>query len=249
MKPIVCMACGTRFAIDDLTKADNDALRGQHYYDNFTEELHMLRRVHDYFRRFPSEEARYEKMEDDFLAIRFTSSIKHALTSLRTRLFGERTIAPDDIEVVEYLNHHHVKLEGRMQFVSEKVAQYESDAKSVACPHCQEGYLSVPPDSWDEFTSASNITFYWAGRSSFLPDGKLVMRATGWSSERHWNGDACFAPDHPDYSLWCHLRERFLTTKPECRFISSKQLPAFRQAFQEKQTTYDIPLDNQNYLP
>ena len=59
-KPVLCRACGTQFSAHELTKEDCNVLHDQHYYQEFTEELRMLRKVEDYFLRYPHALERFQ---------------------------------------------------------------------------------------------------------------------------------------------------------------------------------------------
>src|SRR5262245_39716504 len=58
MDPVVCSSCGARFPVNGLTEEDYRALQDQHYFQEFAEELRMLRRVQEYYRRHPEAEGR-----------------------------------------------------------------------------------------------------------------------------------------------------------------------------------------------
>jgi hypothetical protein len=56
MDPVVCGSCGTRLPVSSLTEDDYRALHDQHHYQGFAEELRMLLKVQEYYRRHPDAE-------------------------------------------------------------------------------------------------------------------------------------------------------------------------------------------------
>ena len=80
--------------------------------------------------------------------------------------------------------------------------------------------------------------FYYPGMSSFTSDGALVMRASGYEADCHWSGQHRVAPDHPDFALWCWLREGFRSASCGATpFCTEADLPMARQEYQRQHAT------------
>ena len=109
-----------------FTEDDYGALQDQHYYAQFAEELRMLQKVNDYYRRHPEAERRpwYN-----------SSSV---------------TFPADDAEVVEYLKHHVFSLGPRRQFVCERLSYLRSSLRLVLCPSCKSGQLKLDAKHWED---------------------------------------------------------------------------------------------------
>jgi hypothetical protein len=114
MDPVDCDSCGARFPVSGLTEDDCQALDDQHYYEGFAEELRILRKVQEYYRRHPDSEGRIKanlarllESDDPELMQRLWAGVP----------FDEIELPPpylpaawaggeEDREVVEYLRHN-----------------------------------------------------------------------------------------------------------------------------------------------
>jgi len=75
----------------------------------------------------------------------------------------------------------------------------------------------------------TDVTFFHPGSSWFEADGTLVMGVSRYSSSWRESGVDRFAPDHPDYRMWCSFANAFKASPPSIPFISSEQLDAIRE--------------------
>src|SRR5262249_7413490 len=143
------------FPVSGLTEDDCRALHGQHYYQRFAEELRMLRKVQEYYRRQPDSEGRIKP--------HFARLLESDDSEVKERLcagvpFDEIELPPEplpaasaggeeDREFVDYLRHNHFSLSPRLEFVSQEVARLQGSVGAVACPQCRVGRLHVPPEN------------------------------------------------------------------------------------------------------
>ncbi|MEX2122245.1 MAG: hypothetical protein WD847_21880 [Pirellulales bacterium] len=231
MDPVVCDSCGSRFSVKDLTEDHYGALDDQHYYQEFAEELRMLLKVKQFYRRHPEAEGRIRPhfqrvLESDDPEVMESLCAGRPLDEIE--LPPEElplALAEDEAEVVEYLRHNGFSLGPRMRFVSEEVARLAGCVRFVACPRCEMGRLHVPPENWDEFSARNEITWFRPHWHSFDSDGALHVRTSGWEGDSHWTGKTTITPDAPDYAFWCWLvaQERFH------RLVNVDELPALRE--------------------
>ena len=92
-----------------------------------------------------------------------------------------------------------------------------------------------PPGPPAEQVTSSSVTYYYPGVSSFEPDGTLVVRASGYTSESHWSGARRIPPGDVDYKLWCHLRDSYRVAQPGRKpYISADDIRAIRQIFENR---------------
>ena len=133
-KPITCDSCKSVLRVDALSDREYRLLQDRHYYDNFKDELTMLLRVQNLYRRHPEIES---IAADTFLARLFGE----AEPTYETALLAE--LADSDFEILEYLRDHAFTLLPRIQFVSERLAQLGLAVQPVACPVCKSGKLQL----------------------------------------------------------------------------------------------------------
>lgn len=67
MNPIACDSCEARFPVNALAEADQRSLYDQHYHQEFAEELRMLRKVQEYYRRHPLEDGKTDSEVVEYL--------------------------------------------------------------------------------------------------------------------------------------------------------------------------------------
>lgn len=233
MDPIVCNSCGARFSVDSLTQDDIQSLDDQHSYEELSDELRMLRRVQEYYRRHPDAEGRIKPhvdrllhsddpgVREQFLAgVPFNEIELPPVQLPKTWLAGE-----EDLEVVEYLQCHSFSLGPRLEFVSDDVERLRESVGKVSCSQCPTGQLRVPAEDWYEFNARETITWYWPDWHSFDDDGTLHIKASGWHTRTHWTGRQDIDPANPDYEFWCWLVDQ----EEYHRLVEEKELQTIRE--------------------
>jgi hypothetical protein len=246
MDPVVCDSCGVHFPVNALTEDDYRALHDQHYYQGFAEELRMLLKVQEYYRRHPEAEGRIKPhfvrlLESDEPEVmeRLYTGVPFDQTDLPSEQLPAAWVdVKDDWEVVEYLHHHQFALNPRLEFVSQEVARLKGSVGAVRCPRCQEGRLHVPPEDWDEFTADDAITWYWPEWQSVDSDGTLHVKVSGWQGGSHWNGEKAVSPDKPEYHFW----RWFVAQKEYHRLVEESELPSiWEEWFRRTSRSTDRP--------
>ncbi|HZU38906.1 MAG TPA: hypothetical protein VFA18_23465, partial [Gemmataceae bacterium] len=140
-----------------MTKGDHDALYNQHYYEVFSEELRMLLKVQQYFRRHPDAKG--------CITPHFARVLASDEWEVREQLlagvpFDEIELPPEqlpstwrhtreDAEVLEYLHTNHFALEPRLKFVVEEVERLIRSERTARCSCCHDGLVRVAPEDWD----------------------------------------------------------------------------------------------------
>jgi hypothetical protein len=238
MNPVVCDSCGARFPVSVLTEDDCRTLHDQHYYQGFAEELRMLRKVQEYYRRHPDAEGRIKPHFARLLESDNPEAIERLCAGIP---FDQIELPPEqlpvasvggeeDREVVEYLLHNDFSLGPRLEFVSQEVARLQGSVRAVSCPWCRVGRLHVPPEDWDKFTAGNAITWYWPGWHSVDADGTLHVKASGWQGDSHWTGEQAFSPAEPEYDFW-----RWLVAQKEYhRNVEESELPAIEEEWSRR---------------
>jgi hypothetical protein len=233
MDPIVCNSCGARFPAKGLTEDDRRVMHDQHYYQKFAEELRMLRKVQEYYRRHPEAEGRIKPhfvrllgSDDPEVRERMYAGVPFDQIELPVEQLPAAWVSgEEDQEVVEYLRRSHFSLGQRLEFVSKEVSRIQGSVGTVSCPQCQVGWLHVSPEDWDEFTASDAISWYrphWHGLDT---DGTLHVKASGWQGGSHWTGELAIKPAQPDYKFW-----RWLVAQKEYhRLVEESELPAIRE--------------------
>jgi hypothetical protein len=234
MDPIVCSSCGARFPVNGLAEDDSRALEDLHHSREFAEELRMLLKVKEFYRRHKEAEGRIRP--------HFMRVLESKDPGVRERLcagvpFDQIDLPPEslpvawvereeDREVVEYLQDHEFALGRRLEFVSGELGRLKGSVRAVPCPRCQEGRLHIPPGEWDNFiTAGDSITWYWPGWGGFDTHGVLHVKASGWQGRSHWTGEIAIEPEKPEYEFWCW----FVAQKEYHRLVEEKELPAIRE--------------------
>jgi hypothetical protein len=120
--------------VDALSDDKYRLLQDQHYYNKFKDELRMLLRVQNLYRRHPEIET---IAADAFLARLFGEAEPAYETALLAKL------ADSDFEILQYLRDHGFALRPRIQFVSKRLAQLGQAIPPVACPVCKSGKLQL----------------------------------------------------------------------------------------------------------
>ena len=120
MDPVVCGSCGARFHVSGLTEDDRRALHDQHDYQGFAEELRMLRRVQEYYRRHPDTEGRIKphfarllESDDPEVKERLLAGVPFDQIELPPEQLTAAVGGEEDWEVVEYLRHNSFSLRPR----------------------------------------------------------------------------------------------------------------------------------------
>lgn len=154
--PVVCVSCDARIAIEQISEDEYQALIDVYYWQKFGEELRMLLRVGDFYKRHPNAEG---KIKPHFASL-FDSDDPEVIEQLCSgKPFDQIGLPPEplpspteslvtDGEVIEYLRHHAFSLGPRLKFVREKVGRLEGNLVPVSCPSCRSGWLRLDPDNW-----------------------------------------------------------------------------------------------------
>ena len=138
-KPVICDSCKSSLRVDALSHLEYWMLQDQHYYDVFQDELRMLLRVQNLYRRHPEIEA---IGADIFEARLFEKAEPSYNTALLARL------ADSDFEILEYLRDNTFSLLPRLQFVRERMAGLGPRVGPVSCPICKVGKLQLDSTVW-----------------------------------------------------------------------------------------------------
>ena len=120
--------------VDALSDVEYRLLRNQHYYDLFKDELTMLRRVQNLYRRHPQIEA----TAADIFQARLFEKVE---PSYNATLLSQ--LADSDFEILQYLRDHAFALLPRIEFVTKRLAQLGPGIQPVACPVCKSGKLQL----------------------------------------------------------------------------------------------------------
>jgi hypothetical protein len=233
MDPVVCDSCGGRFPVNGLTEDDRCALQDHHRYQEFAEELRMLRKVQDYYGRHPNAEGRIKphctrllESRDPEVLERLCAGIPMDQIGLPPEQLPEAWVCgQEDREVVEYLRHNDFSLGPRLKFVSQEVVRLQGSVRAVLCPRCQAGRLQVAAEDWDEFTARDAIVWHWPHWHSLDTDGTLHVKASGWQGGDHWTGEQAIGRAEPEYDFW-----RWLVAQREYhRLVEESELPAIRE--------------------
>lgn len=152
--PAVCGSCGHRMPFERITERCYDVLLDAYYHQQFGDELRMLNKVADFYRRNPASAGAIQPH-----AMRVLHSPD---PRVRKKLFENVPLAqielppprepavpsehPDDREVIEYLRSHSFKLEPRLQFVTEQVERTKRAVDQVSCPRCGTGRMRLLSD-------------------------------------------------------------------------------------------------------
>jgi hypothetical protein len=152
--PAACGSCGHRLPFERIAEQFYGVLLEAYYFQHFSEELRMLNKVADFYRRNPSSEGAIQPH-----AMRVLQSRD---PKVRKKLFENVPVAqiklppareppleaqhPDDQEVIEYLRHNSFNLGGRLQFVTEQVERTKGAVDQVSCPRCRAGRMRLLSD-------------------------------------------------------------------------------------------------------
>jgi hypothetical protein len=235
MDPVVCDSCGARFPIKDLTVNDCLAIQDQHVYQELAEELRMLLKVQDYYKRHPNAKGRIKPhfirlvdSNDPAVKKRFWDGVPFDEIELPPEVLSKSSVeTSEDLQVVKFLRHHHFALAPRIEFVSQHVVRLKGSVRAVSCPRCQAGRPHVPPDHWDDFTLGNAITWYWPDWHSIDADGTLRVKASGYDGDSHWSGEQTITPAESDYEFW-----RWLVAQKEYhRLVEDSELSAIREVW------------------
>jgi hypothetical protein len=237
MDPVLCGSCGARFPVKDLTEDDYRLLREQYYYHKFAEELKMLLKVQEYYRRHPEAEGQTKTYIDRLLESDDPEVIEKLCTGVP---FDQIELPPEQPPVAsadmsEYpswccMYPTTSALGPRMSFVSQEVARLEDSVGAVPCPRCNVGRLYVPSENWNEFTARDAITWYWPEWYGLDGDGTLHVKSSGWQGEEHWTGETTINPDRADYDFWRWL----VVQKKYHRLVDKTELPAIRDEWSRR---------------
>ena len=241
MDPVLCNSCGYCFPSSRFTEDERQALLDRHYLEEFTEELRMLQRVQDFYRRHPEADGTIKSDFDRLLTSQdvevqeqlFAGVPFNEIAPPSEELPAAFTETYDNAGVIEYLRHNSFSLGPRLAFVAGEVNRLEAAATPVQCPWCQAGTVRVPQDNRDAFslTIHNSVTWYWPGCHSLEPDGTLHVHCSGWAGDSHWNGSTTILPEEREYPFWQWLVEQ----RQFRRLVDEKELPAI-QAEWSRQT-------------
>jgi hypothetical protein len=139
-----------------LSDAEYDALRDQHCYYSFAEELRMLEKVREFYRRYPEAEGRIRTHVTRIMESKDPRVVEKLWAHVpfdQIELPPEQLPVPPEVaaanaEVVEYLKHNDFALGPRLSFVSERAARLKGSVDRVACPSCAVGRLQLDPEHW-----------------------------------------------------------------------------------------------------
>jgi hypothetical protein len=138
-KPVICGWCKSSLRMDALSQVEYWSLQAQHFYGRHQDELRMLLRVQNLYRRHPEIES---IAGDIFQAHLFEEAESTYNTTLLEKL------ADSDFEVLEYLRSHGFALLPRLQFVRERMAHWEQYTEPVTCTVCKVGKLQLDTSTW-----------------------------------------------------------------------------------------------------
>jgi hypothetical protein len=152
--PAVCGSCGHRVAFERITERCYGVLLDAYYFQHFSDELRMLNKVADFYRRNPSTEGTIQPHAMRVLHSRDPKVRKKLfenvpLAQIELPPASEPAVVsehPDDREVIEYLSRCSFKLEPRLQFVTEQVERTKRAVDQVSCPHCRTGRMRLLSD-------------------------------------------------------------------------------------------------------
>ena len=94
-KPVICDSCKSSMRVDALSRAEYRMLQDQYYYDGFQDELRMLLRVQNLYRRHPE----IEVIAADIFQARLFEKPE---PSYNTALLA--SLADSDFEILDYLS-------------------------------------------------------------------------------------------------------------------------------------------------
>ena len=150
--PAICDSCGHQVPFERIDDSVCSVLLDAHYYRYFVEELRMLNKMADFYRRNPHVDG---KIKPHALRVISTHNGK-VLEKLADDVplseielppeEQEHPIAagdPSDGEVIEYLRHNYFKLEPRLIFVTEGIERNKYAANKVSCSKCKNGHLQL----------------------------------------------------------------------------------------------------------
>jgi hypothetical protein len=233
MDPVLCDSCGLRFSPKQLSDDVCCALKDQHIHEEMSEELRMLYKVQDFYRRHPGMEGQIKTHHQRVLESSDPSVMEKLYSCVP---FDEIELPPqslpdfpaEDQETVEYLKYHEFSLEPRMYFVSGRLAELRRNLQIPVCPACGVGRLRV--DSWDEFAADGAISWLWPAWHYRDEEGTLHIKATGATLDGHWTGEREVLPDDPDFGFLSWL----VGQKEYHRLVDEEELPAIRAIWSGK---------------
>jgi hypothetical protein len=238
MGPVLCDTCGERFPAEQLSQDAILALHDRHLYEELAEELRMLHRIQDFYRRHPGMLGRIQthyhrivESNDPCVREKLAARVPIDDIELPPAPPLPAEVSTADMEIVEYLKHHDFSLGPRLAFVSQKVGELRNSLREPPCLACQTGHLQVDPSMWDVFASVEATTWLWPEWHYRDDDGTLHIKATGWTLDGHWTGEQEIRPDDPAHEFLCWL----VTQKEYHRLVDEKELPAIRQAWSGRQ--------------
>jgi hypothetical protein len=137
---VVCSTCYQKYPIRSFSEEERNLLEKHHYYEEFLDELGMLKRVGDFYRRHPGIE---DKLRSLFFinGIPLHKSYMDELVQLSVSAEARHgdPMAREDAEVIDYLKHHFTRdVNTRMKFAAESSDRLKPivQARCVKCPHC-----------------------------------------------------------------------------------------------------------------
>jgi hypothetical protein len=137
--PVFCERCKSHLRVDVLSRGDYQSLQEQHYYFLFKDELSMLLRVQNLYRRHPA----VETIAGDIFQARLFEKVE---PTYNATLLSQ--LADSDFDILDYLRHHAFALLPRLKFVGERVAELGPRIRAVSCPICKVGKLQLDTTVW-----------------------------------------------------------------------------------------------------
>ena len=149
--PAVCGSCGNRVPFARITERCYRVLLDAYYHQQFADELRMLKKVADFYRRNPSSEGNIEPhamrvVHSDDPKVRKKLFKNVSLAEIELPPASEPSIEtrhPVDEEVIEYLRHNFFRLDRRMPAVAEQVERTRQAVDQVPCPRCGAGRMRL----------------------------------------------------------------------------------------------------------
>jgi hypothetical protein len=138
--PAVCGSCGHRVPYERIAERCYRVLLDAYYHQRSADELRMLYKVAEYYRRNPRSEIL--KARDLELRDKLRRSVP--LAEIKALPAPDPFVESDYSEdASKYLEHHIFKLEPRLRFVTEQFERTRYATDQVPCPKCGTGRMRL----------------------------------------------------------------------------------------------------------
>jgi len=145
-----CDSCRGELPYGQIAQAEYRMLLNGYYIQQFTAELRMLATIDDFFERNPS-------LRDQFDRYAYFGFVLHQEDPKIVKVLAIdvpvaeivlESVDADDAEAISYLSKKNGagRSGRRMQWLREKLIEYEANPRSVNCSHCQNGCLQLVED-------------------------------------------------------------------------------------------------------